>query len=133
MRLERERALVTGSSRGGKGIVVTFACEGADVIINYVGKADEAERIRAEAVKTGRRVGVAQADVSLRARFLEMTESGYRAVIAVDMTGPSSSRIPLFVICRRANRPRPNYQHQLRARTDAVPALHVVFHGQRRA
>jgi glucose 1-dehydrogenase len=118
MRLEGKRALVTGSSRGiGKGIVLAFAREGADVVINYVGQRDEAERTRAEAAKSGRRVAVLQADVSIpakardlvdrsiaelggldilvnnagiekRAPFLEMTESDYRAVIDVDMTAP---------------------------------------------
>jgi NAD(P)-dependent dehydrogenase (short-subunit alcohol dehydrogenase family) len=63
MRLDGKRALVTGSSRG--------IGEGADVIINYMGKGHEAEGTRAEAVKTGRRVAVIQADVSLPTKARE--------------------------------------------------------------
>jgi NAD(P)-dependent dehydrogenase (short-subunit alcohol dehydrogenase family) len=74
MRLEGKRALVTGSRGIGKAIVLAFAREGADVIINYVGKGDEAERTRAEAAKSGRRAAVIQADVSVPAKARELID-----------------------------------------------------------
>jgi len=87
------------------------------VIINYIGNPAAAEQTRGEIVKMGRRAEVIQADVSVpaqirkliddsvaalgaldilvnnagierRAPLLEITETDYRAVIDVDMTGP---------------------------------------------
>lgn len=65
MKLAGKTALVTGGSRGiGRGIVLAFAREGADVAINY--RRDEAAaRETAEQVKAlGRRAEVYQADVA---------------------------------------------------------------------
>ena len=46
MKLENKIALVTGSSSGiGRGIAVAFAKEGADVIVNYNSRKDEAEEV----------------------------------------------------------------------------------------
>lgn len=118
MRLAGKRALVTGGSRGiGQAIVLAFAREGADVVIDYVGNGAAAEQTRAQVEKLGRQAVVVQADVSVlsdtqkligaslaafgsldilvnnagierRAPFLEITEKDYRAVIDVDLTGP---------------------------------------------
>ena len=65
MKLAGKTAIVTGGSRGiGRGIVLAFAREGADVAINY--RRDEAAaRETAEQVKAlGRRAEVYQADVA---------------------------------------------------------------------
>lgn len=65
MKLEGKTAIVTGGSRGiGRGIVLAFANEGADVAINY--RRDEAAaRETAEQVRAlGRRAEVYQADVA---------------------------------------------------------------------
>lgn len=135
MRLQGKRALVTGSSRGiGQAIVLAFAREGADVVINYIGSATGAEQTRAEVVKIGRRAAIMQADVSVpaetrklidgavaalggldilvnnagiekRAPFLEITESDYRAVIDVDMTGPFFLSQAFVRHLRQTNRP----------------------------
>lgn len=65
MKLAGKTAIVTGGSRGiGRGIVLAFAREGADVAINY--RRDEAAaRETAEQVRSlGRRAEVYQADVA---------------------------------------------------------------------
>ena len=135
MRLEGRRALVTGSSRGiGQAIALEFAREGADVVINYVGKADHAEKTRAQVERLGRRAVVLQADVSVsaeaqrlvadsiaalgtldilvnnagiekRAPFLEIAEKDFRAVIDVDMTAPFLLSQAFVRHLRETNRP----------------------------
>ncbi|MGE0461889.1 MAG: SDR family NAD(P)-dependent oxidoreductase [Vicinamibacterales bacterium] len=64
MRLKGKNALVTGSSRGiGRGIVVRFAQEGANVAINYVGSARAAEETLAAVMAHGVRGVILPADV----------------------------------------------------------------------
>lgn len=135
MRLAGKRALVTGGSRGiGQGIVLAFAREGADIVIDYIGNGDAAEQTRAEVEKLGRQAVVVQADVSVpsetqkligaslaafgsldilvnnagierRAPFLEITEKDYRAVIDVDLTGPFFLAQAFVRHLRQTNRP----------------------------
>lgn len=65
MELAGKIALVTGASRGlGKGIALTLAEKGADIIVNYRSNSAEAEAVKAEIIAMGRKAIVAQADVS---------------------------------------------------------------------
>ncbi len=135
MRLEGKRALVTGSSRGiGQAIVLAFAREGADVVVNYIGNDEGALATCAQVEDLGRRAVAIQADVSIpaetekliersiaalgsldilvnnagiekRAPFLEITEKDYRAVIDVDLTGPFFLSQAFVRHLRQANRP----------------------------
>src|SRR5215510_2441002 len=58
-------ALVTGGSRGiGKAIALALAEQGADVAVNYLERAQEAEAVAAAARKLGRLAMVVGADVS---------------------------------------------------------------------
>ena len=46
MKLKGKVAIITGASRGiGRGIAEVFAEEGADVAVNYVASADQAEEV----------------------------------------------------------------------------------------
>ena len=71
--LKGQRALVTGGSKGlGAGIALSLAQAGADVLINYRGDAEGAERTAREVRKSGRRAVVHQADVSREKDVAEM-------------------------------------------------------------
>ena len=64
-RLKGRVALVTGAQQGiGRAIVLAFAHEGADVVVNYLDDPAAGERVAAEARKTGVRAAVVQGDVS---------------------------------------------------------------------
>lgn len=58
-------ALVTGASRGlGRAIALAFAGSGADVVVNYHSRQEEALSCADEIRRLGRRAAVVQADVS---------------------------------------------------------------------
>jgi 3-oxoacyl-[acyl-carrier protein] reductase len=82
--LKDKIAIVTGASRGiGAAIAQRLAKDGATVIVNYAGKAEEAEAVvRAIEAKGGRAV-TAQADVSdpaAVARMFDSAEAGFGGV-----------------------------------------------------
>lgn len=63
--LSGKKALVTGGSRGiGRGIVLTLAAQGADIVINFNSRSEEAEKVVAEVKAMGRESFSIQADVS---------------------------------------------------------------------
>jgi NAD(P)-dependent dehydrogenase (short-subunit alcohol dehydrogenase family) len=68
MRLQGQRALVTGGSRSiGQAIALGIAREGADVVVNYRQDRAAAERTAAAIRALGRRAAVVQGDTSARA------------------------------------------------------------------
>jgi NAD(P)-dependent dehydrogenase (short-subunit alcohol dehydrogenase family) len=94
-RLDGKIALVTGGGRGiGRGIVLEFAREGADVAVNYRRDREAAEATAREVESLGRRAMVAQADVSDHEAVVRMvaeTRSSFgRVDIAVANSGVAS-------------------------------------------
>src|SRR5438309_6689834 len=60
-------ALVTGASRGiGRAIALALARDGADVAVNYINRAAEADAVRKDILQLGRRCASIQADVSVK-------------------------------------------------------------------
>ena len=94
-RLDGKIALVTGGGRGiGRGIVLEFAREGADVAVNYRRDREAAEATAREVESLGRRAMVVQADVSDHEAIIRMvaeTRSSFgRLDIAVANSGVAS-------------------------------------------
>ena len=118
MKLEGRVALVTGSNRGiGAGIALELARAGADLAINYLDHADEAEAVAEQVRQLGRRATVVRGDVgerndvericahaleqlgpvdicvnnaalSIRKPFLELTNDDLSSVYRVSLIGP---------------------------------------------
>jgi glucose 1-dehydrogenase len=85
-RLTGKSALVTGASRGiGRAIAVEFAREGADVAVNHLGDAGEAEGVAEEIRALGRRALVYRADAGLRAEQEALFEETARAFGRLDI------------------------------------------------
>ena len=79
-------ALVSGSSRGiGRAIALALAAEGADVAINFVQRAAEAEAVELEIRKLGRRCVSIQADVSDTKDVKRLVKSTENALGPIDI------------------------------------------------
>jgi 3-oxoacyl-[acyl-carrier protein] reductase len=77
--LKGKIALVTGASRGiGQAIALALAKEGVDVAVNYRVRRNEAEFVRDQIEKLGRRAIAVGADVSSAADVARMAETVQR-------------------------------------------------------
>ena len=86
MRLKGKVALVTGAGRGiGRGIAEVFANEGADVAVNYVENAGEAEAVAEHVRSTGRRAMTVRADVSKRTEVEPMIDKVWNTLGPIDI------------------------------------------------
>ena len=102
MKLEGKAAVVTGGGRGvGRAISLTYAKEGADVVVNYVSNPKTAQEVVEAIQKIGRKGIAVQADVA--------TDSGAGAVIqaAIDNFGK------IDILVNNAGFTRPAMLHKM--------------------
>jgi len=79
-------ALVTGGSRGiGQAIAMDLAREGADLVVNYRVRSDEAEKVVREIEAMGRRALAIKADVSNEQEVKAMVEKTIETFGRVDI------------------------------------------------
>ncbi|MBI2854066.1 MAG: 3-oxoacyl-ACP reductase FabG [Chloroflexi bacterium] len=84
-RLAGKVALVTGSARGiGKVIAMTFAGEGADVVVNDI-RASEAEKTAQEIKQLGHKAIAITADVSNKEQVKNMMQSAMQQLGKLDI------------------------------------------------
>jgi NAD(P)-dependent dehydrogenase (short-subunit alcohol dehydrogenase family) len=86
-RLEGKRALVTGGDSGiGRAVALTFAAEGADVVIAHLPEeTDDAEETARLVRATGRRVVLHEADLRTAAANQELARTAVEALGGVDV------------------------------------------------
>lgn len=72
-RLQNQTAIVTGAESGiGKAIAIEMAGEGANLVVNYIADADEAQKVADAATKAGGKAIKFKADVSKEDQVKEM-------------------------------------------------------------
>ena len=86
MKLKGKTALVTGGSRGiGRGIAEVLAEEGADVAVNYVANAKQAEETAQLVRSRGRRAITVKGDVASRADVEAMIDTSWKELGPLDI------------------------------------------------
>ena len=86
MSLEGKTALITGASRNiGREIALTFAREGADLVLNTRSSRQELEAVAAECRELGARTHTVVADVSDSAQVYSMVQEGIEALGKIDV------------------------------------------------
>jgi glucose 1-dehydrogenase len=84
--LKGQTALVTGANSGiGRAIAISLARAGADVVVNYVTKPEDAETVVEEIRRSGRRAMSIQADVADEAQVQAMFASAVREFDTIDI------------------------------------------------
>jgi len=86
MRLKNRVCLVTGASRGiGRAIALTFAREGADLIVNYSKSEEKAKEVANEIAKLGRKALLVKADVSNKDEVKAMVDKAIKEFGRIDV------------------------------------------------
>jgi len=86
MRMEGKKTIVTGASRGlGRAIALAFAREGADVLVNYAKREEQAKEVAAAIEGCGRRAVVHRSDVSDPVQVQAMVGAALAAFGRVDV------------------------------------------------
>ena len=86
MRLEGKTALITGASRNiGREVALTFAREGADLLLNTRSSQEELELVAAQCRELGVNTHTVLGDVSDPERVSQMVEEGIDALGKIDV------------------------------------------------
>jgi glucose 1-dehydrogenase len=84
--LKGQKALVTGANSGiGEGVARALAAAGADVVVNYVSRPEDAERVVADLETAGVRAMAVRADVSREAEVRSMFQEMITAWGTIDI------------------------------------------------
>jgi 3-oxoacyl-[acyl-carrier protein] reductase len=84
--LRGRTALVTGGSRGiGRAIALSLATAGADVVVNFLTHATEAEQVASKIQQLGRRCVSIQADVSVAAEVEHLATEAQKSIGTIDI------------------------------------------------
>jgi 3-oxoacyl-[acyl-carrier protein] reductase len=84
--MEGKKTIVTGASRGlGRAIALAFAREGADVLVNYAKREEQAKEVAAAIEGCGRRAVVHRSDVSDPVQVQAMVGAALAAFGRVDV------------------------------------------------
>jgi 3-oxoacyl-[acyl-carrier protein] reductase len=84
--LRGRTALVTGGSRGiGAAIALSLANAGADVIVNFLTHATEAQAVKSKILELGRRCDCIQADVSIAGEVERLAAEAQNSMGAIDI------------------------------------------------
>jgi 3-oxoacyl-[acyl-carrier protein] reductase len=79
-------ALVTGASRGiGRGVALSLAKQGADVVVNYAGNVEGASQTVSEVTAMGRRAIAIKADVSKKSEVVAMVNEAVKQMGKIDI------------------------------------------------
>jgi len=86
MRLEGKTALITGASRNiGRQIALTFAREGADLVLNTRSSQEELESVATQCRELGVNTHIVMGDVSDPERVSQMVQEGIDALGKIDV------------------------------------------------
>jgi 3-oxoacyl-[acyl-carrier protein] reductase len=84
--LKGRTALVTGGSRGiGSAIALSLATAGADVVVNFLTHATEAQAVESKILQLGRRCVCIQADVSVASEVERLGAEAQKSVGTIDV------------------------------------------------
>ncbi len=84
--LKGQKAIVTGGSSGiGKGVALALGHAGADVLVNYTSRAEEAEKVAEELRRCGSRAITCKADVSREDQVQTMFQRAIQEFGTVDI------------------------------------------------
>src|SRR5262249_58397414 len=84
--LQGQKALVTGANSGiGRAVALALGRAGADVVVNYVSRPEEAQKVVAEIEMAGGRAFAFKADVSQEAEVQAMFARAVETYGALDI------------------------------------------------
>src|ERR1700733_1647123 len=84
--LKGRTALVTGGSRGiGSAIALSLANAGADVVVNFLTHAAEAQAVESKILQLGRRCVCIQSDVSVASEVERLAAEAQKSMGAIDV------------------------------------------------
>jgi 3-oxoacyl-[acyl-carrier protein] reductase len=122
MRLQGKTAMITGASRNiGKEVALTFAREGADLVLNTRSSRPELETVAAQCRELGVNTHLALGDVADPDRAQQMVEEGISALGKIDILVSNVAIRPHRPILEVSNE-----EWEQVMRTNLFPAFYLI-------